>query len=473
MVFSSAIFIFCFLPLTMAAYFLTYAVCRKKAIKPVNYVLLFASVVFYAWGGIKYLTILLIIICANYLLTRLMVRHERYRKLIFVLILAIDIGNLLYFKYFNFFVGNVQSLVSLSGLDVTLDVAKVILPIGISFYTFQIISYVADVYTGRVELQESIADLALYVIMFPQLIAGPIVRYTDVNNEIRSREITFGQAESGVRRFIIGFAKKVFLANMMGGVADTMFGYGGELNTAYSWLGVLCYGLQIYYDFSAYSDMAIGLGRVMGFNFGENFNKPYCSESIQEFWRRWHISLSSWFRDYVYIPLGGNRKGELRTCINLMIVFFLTGFWHGAAWQFIIWGLYHGVFCIIERLWLRRVLEKLPVFIRRLYMMIVVLIGWVFFRAEGLTEAWVYIRNLFSFDFSDFRYLMMMNQFTPLFVICFILALFFAFTKRNVFETIGKKAGTTAVRIGYLLLWLVSVLYLVGLSYNPFIYFQF
>jgi len=500
MVFSSVIFIFCFLPLTLAVYYAAFSAGRGKSVSsadaqqgkatevliqlkqnvtPANIVLLIASLIFYGWGGVKYLALLVCIILANYLLTIGMEKAGRFRKAVFVLILAIDLGNLLYFKYFNFFADNLQLVLSLFGKELTLEIPSIVLPIGISFYTFQIISYVADVYLGSVSVQKDPLKLMLYVTMFPQLIAGPIVRYKDVNEEIDSRRIRGAGIEYGLRRFIIGFAKKVFLANLCGSVADVMFGYGGQLNTAYSWLGIFCYTFQIFYDFSAYSDMAIGMGRMMGFHFNENFNRPYISESIQEFWRRWHISLSTWFRDYVYIPLGGNRKGQFRTYVNLSIVFLLTGFWHGAAWHYIAWGVYHGAFCIIERLFLKKGLEKLPVFIRRIFTMIVVMIGWVLFRADSVTEAGVYIRNLFSMDFADFKYRMLAAKLTPLFWICFVLAAVFAFAKPDLARIdawaksrLGSKT-LTLKRIAFLLLWIASVLYLVGLSYNPFIYFQF
>lgn len=497
MVFSSTVFIFLFLPVTLTAYFLAFRFAGKGNIRPANAVLLLASVLFYSWGGIRYLLILLGLIAVNYILTLLMTmpRFERVRKGIFILILALDLLNLLYFKYSGFFAQTVSDTVRLFDREFVMEIPRIVLPIGISFYTFQIISYVADVYRGDVEVQKNPFRLALYVIMFPQLIAGPIVRYTEVEQEIRTRSIRLDDVEAGGKRFIIGFAKKVFLANLTGGVADVMFGYGGKLNTAYCWLGILCYALQIYYDFSAYSDMAIGIGRMLGFRFGENFDHPYISCDIREFWRRWHISLSQWFRDYVYIPLGGSREGTWKTYRNLGIVFLLTGFWHGAAWQFVVWGLYHGAFCILERAGLANVLSRLPKAVRRIYTLLVVLIGWVFFRADSLSEAFTYIANLFSFDFADFKYKLMVAQMTPLFWTCFFLACVFAFfdigkitarirekyaSRRGniVTEDAGKESSSAIVcpnlcRAAYLLLWIASVLYLTGLSYNPFIYFKF
>jgi alginate O-acetyltransferase complex protein AlgI len=438
-----------------------------------NVVLLLASVVFYAWGGVKYFVILFIIIVANYLLAIWMIKFEKVRTFLFGVILVIDIGNLFYYKYFNFFVENIQKIGTVFGYEILQNIASVALPIGISFYTFQIISYVADVYLGKVEVQKNPVKLALYVLMFPQLIAGPIVRYTDINNEINGRRISLDDVESGIKQFIIGFFKKVFVANLMGSMADTVFAMTGTVNMVYAWLGAICYTLQIYYDFSAYSDMAIGIGRIFGFHFNENFNFPYISQSIQEFWRRWHISLSSWFRDYVYIPLGGNRKGVFRTYINLCIVFLLTGFWHGAAWQYIVWGMYHGLFSIIERLGLKKILERIPRGFRHVYTMLVVILGWVFFRADNLTVAIQYIKNMFSFNFSNFNNIGIVTQFTNLFGIIFIVALIFSVTKFEVLNKSKLWSNVTFTRIRYLLLWIVSMLYLTGLSYNPFIYFKF
>lgn len=470
MVFSSTVFIFCFLPLTLLAYYLAVRL-GKADVRPANAVLLLASLVFYSWGGVKYLLLLLGIVAVNYVLTLWMVRAKspKGRKALFVLTVAVDIGNLLLFKYAGFFAQTLSSAAGLFGAGHSVSVPSIALPIGISFYTFQIISYVADVYRGDAAVQKNPFRLALYVTMFPQLIAGPIVRYTDVCEAMEERSVYVEDVKEGACRFIVGFAKKVFLANLTGGIADVMFGYGGELNTAYSWLGILCYALQIYYDFSAYSDMAIGIGRMLGFQFPENFDHPYVAESVQDFWRRWHISLSTWFRDYVYIPLGGSREGKAKTYRNLILVFFLTGFWHGAAWQFIVWGLYHGAFLILERVWLGKALRKLPAFFRRVYTMLVVLIGWVFFRADSLSEAGVYIANLFRGDFADFKYKMMVSRFTPLFWICLALGCLFAFADLSRFKIRNKAVKYAAL----LVLWIVSVLYLVGLDYNPFIYFRF
>lgn len=477
MVFSSTFFIFAFLPFTLICY---YAAFGKSRINAANVVLLIASCIFYAWGGVKYFLILAVVIAADFWLCLLMDKQQGLaRRCIFILIIAIDIANLLYFKYYNFFVENARELAAAFGADILADAANVALPIGISFYTFQIISYVVDVYLGKVPVQRSMIKLALYVTMFPQLIAGPIVRYTDINNEMDARCIRMDDIEYGIKRFIIGFFKKVFLANAMGGMADLMFSMPDYINMVYAWLGAICYALQIYYDFSAYSDMAIGLGKALGFHFNENFNLPYVSQSIQEFWRRWHISLSSWFRDYVYIPLGGNRRGAVSTYVNLFIVFFLTGFWHGAAWQFIVWGLYHGMFLIIERLGFGRILKKLPWLVRHIYTMIVVIVGWVFFRADNLGQAMLYLKAMFSFNFTNFGMYSVMVKLDSIFVICFAAAVIFSFTRIRGLTPEALTDNKSEMRfkivadIMYLALWAVSVLYLTGLSYNPFIYFKF
>lgn len=378
MVFSSSVFTFVFLPLVLFCYFLPQKVFAKTSWR--NGILLFGSAVFYAWGGVKALIILVILVLVNWLFARLMEWYPFYKKVFLTAAIGVCLINIIYFKYSNFLIENIQVFLSVvTGENISWNLREVALPIGISFFTFQVMSYSIDVYRGEVAVQKSPAKLLLYVMMFPQLIAGPIVRYKEINDEIECRKIKIDQIEQGIKRFIVGFSKKVFLANTMGSLADVAFASIDNLNTLYAWTGAICYSLQIYYDFSAYSDMAIGLGWVFGFHFNENFNYPYISKSIKEFWRRWHISLSSWFRDYVYIPLGGNRKGTGRTYFNLMVVFLLTGIWHGAAWQFLIWGIYHGLFLVLERVGGSIILEKLPGWCRHIYVGLVVIVGWVFF----------------------------------------------------------------------------------------------
>lgn len=470
MVFSSIVFVFCFLPITLFLYFLAEKTGRMW-IK--NTVVLIASLVFYAWGGLRYLILLLILVVVNYV-CGLLIATTRHRKLFLIIGLAADLFNLVYFKYLNFIVANLeQGIQLLLHSEFSFAIPAIVMPIGISFFTFQIMSYLIDVYREEVPAQKNIAWLTLYIMMFPQLIAGPIVRYHDVNLEIASRKTTIGMAEKGIRRFILGFSKKVFVANCMGKMADVIFGLNGTVNSVYAWLGAICYALQIFFDFSAYSDMAIGLGLIFGFHFNENFKYPYISKSIKEFWRRWHISLSEWFRDYVYIPLGGNRKGAARTYINLAIVFLLTGIWHGAAWQFLVWGMIHGVFMLIERAGFGKVLKKIPAFFSHLYTLFVVVVSWVFFRANNISLALEYLKNMFSFNFSGFGNILVLPEFTTLFVLVGIIAILAC---TPVFQIIGEtRFGRIPWlrHIGYLLLFLVSLIYLSGLSYNPFIYFQF
>jgi len=475
-VFSSEIFIFIFLPLTLIAY---YVAEKTGSMRFKNIVVGVASIIFYAWGGVRYLILLLILVLVNYVAGILIdsAKNEKTRKLFFVIALVIDIGNLLFFKYLNFFAANVEAFINRFVFPETggfsLGIPEIVLPIGISFFTFQIMSYVIDLYERKVDVQKSYFRLMIYVMMFPQLIAGPIVRYADVNEGLTNRYTSRKNVEAGLKRFIIGFAKKVFIANAMGSMADCMFGYEFVDNTAYAWLGAISYALQIYYDFSAYSDMAIGLGEIFGFRFLENFNYPYISKSIKEFWRRWHISLSTWFRDYVYIPLGGNRKGEVRTYINLMIVFLLTGFWHGAAWQYIVWGCFHGAFLIIERLGFEKVLKKLPGVVSHIYALVVVICGWVFFRAESVGKALQYLGTMWSFNFDDFKYFGVISKLTHMYVLMFIIAITAAMPVFKKLSLTKLFSNTAVSNILYLLLWIASVVYLSGIGYNPFIYFQF
>ena len=470
MVFSSIVFVFAFLPITLFCYF-----CAEKTglVWLKNTVLLLASLVFYAWGGVQYLLLLLALVVINYV-SGLLIGATRYKKLFLIAALVIDLSNLVFFKYLNFIVENLEKLIHLSGNPAfSFGVPAIALPIGISFFTFQAMSYLIDVYRGDVPAQKNVAWLTLYIMMFPQLIAGPIVRYSDVNNEIANRTTSAKMVEQGIKRFIVGFAKKVFIANCMGIMADTIFSLNGTENSVFAWLGAGSYALQIFFDFSAYSDMAIGLGLIFGFHFNENFQYPYISKSIQEFWRRWHISLSTWFRDYVYIPLGGNRKGKLRTYINLSVVFLLTGIWHGAAWQFIIWGLLHGMFMLIERAGLGKVLKKIPSVFSRMYTLFVVIVSWVFFRADNLTLAITYLKNMFSFNFDGFANAIILPKFTNLFWIVGALALL---ASTPIFTRMGQTRLGRMVwlnRMAYLLLFLITIVYLSGLTYNPFIYFKF
>lgn len=469
MVFSSVFFVFCFLPVTLLFYFLAEKIGN---IRIKNAVVLIASLFFYAWGGVGHLLLLLALLVVNYLAGLGIGKFGG--KVFLILGIVVDVGSLVFFKYLNFLIDNLETLLSaVSGRQILLYDSHIALPIGISFFIFQIMSYLIDVYRKQVPVQKNIFRLALYIMMFPQLIAGPIVRYIEINKEIEQRITTPEMAEHGIRRFVIGFAKKVFVANVMGSMADAVFAITGPVNFLYAWLGAICYALQIYYDFSAYSDMAIGLGEIFGFHFNENFRYPYISASIQEFWRRWHISLSTWFRDYVYIPLGGNRKGKMRMYLNSLIVFALTGIWHGAEWQFLVWGMYHGLFLTIEKMGFKNVLKKIPPVLRHLYTLLVVCVGWVFFRATTLTAATEYLQNMFTFSFDGLRS-DVVTRFTGFFWFMFVLAIIFSMPAKD--WIIGKVAvlkNETVVYAGCLLLFIVSVVYLSGLSYNPFIYFKF
>ena len=472
--FSSIPFIFYFFPVVFILYMLAE---KTNSIKIKNAVVLIASVVFYAWGGVRYLLLLFCLIIVNYLCGMAIgdadsSRAPSKRRILLILALLVDVLNLIAFKYLSFLVSSVEGIVTkISGVETTFALPQLALPIGISFFTFQIMSYVIDVYKGQVKPQKNILKCALYVMMFPRMMAGPIVRYNDVNREIEDRHATPEMIELGIKRFIMGFAKKVFLANAMGEMADAVFSLNGGFNSAYAWLGALSYTLQIYYDFSGYSDMAIGLGQIFGFHFNENFNYPYISTSIQEFWRRWHISLSTWFRDYVYIPLGGNRKGKTRTYVNLWIVFLLTGIWHGAAWQFIVWGLYHGLFMFIERLGFGKLLKRIPKAIGHIYALVVVIVGWVFFRADNISIAINYIRNMFAFKFENFAVESVVLKLNTWYCFMLLVAIVLACP---IYKKLAEcKIPKVISYSGYLVLFALGIIYLSGLSYNPFIYVKF
>ena len=399
MVLNSPIFLFLFLPITLV---LLFAVPRSAK----NPVLLLASLLFCAWGDAFSLWVLTFCVLANYSFGLLIERAKpRTKKIVLGAAVGIDIGVLLYCKYAKFAVDNLQSLGVIDAARY--DFSGRHLPLGISFFTFSVIAYLIDIYRSKARAEGNPLDFGLFVALFPKIIAGPIVRYKDLSGELKQRKVTLTDFAYGVRRFVIGLGKKVLIANMLGAVADAAFRPQAGLDMPTAWLGILCYTLQIYFDFSGYSDMAIGLGRMLGFTFMENFNYPYISQSIQEFWRRWHISLSTWFRDYLYIPLGGNRGSEGRTYLNLVLVFLLCGFWHGASWNFIVWGGYYGLFLVLERLGLARALQESWRPVRHLYACLVVMIGWVFFRAEDLPQAVRYLKTMFSFTFHNIEYFYM------------------------------------------------------------------
>lgn len=458
MVFSSSFFLFAFLPAVLFLYFI---VDRKFK----NLVLLLASLFFYGWGEPKNVFLMLLAILINYVCGLGIEKDEKRKNLYLIIAVVFDLGNLFVFKYLNFSVDTVNSIF---GLDIHLR--NIALPIGISFYTFQIMSYIIDVYRKEVPAQRNILNLALYLSLFPQLIAGPIVRYIDVEKEIKTRESTWNGIYSGVMRFCVGFSKKVLLADQLSSLVDIAF--SGVPSMLLKWVGIIAYALQIYFDFSGYSDMAIGLGEIFGFHFLENFNYPYISRSIKEFWRRWHISLSTWFRDYLYIPLGGSRKGPVRTYVNLMIVFFTTGLWHGASFNFIVWGLYYAVFLVLERQKWGKILDRLPRIVQHLYALIIVLIGWVFFRANDLTAALDYIRGMFTLAGDDLVYL---NYHMNLqYWLCIVLGVLFAVPVPKQLNVLSGTKGWQYVKdAGIMLIFYIAVCYMVGSGYSPFLYFRF
>ena len=474
MVFSSPVFLFLFLPVTLALY----AVASAQGIRVRNTVLLFCSICFYAYGGVSYLGLLLLSVLVNWAAGLWLSRLEdgRGRSAVFLAGLAYNIGILVIFKYLNLF-GDTAAWIAgkLSGRAVESIIPAIALPIGISFFTFQIMSYLIDVYKKTVPCQKNVADLALYVMLFPQLIAGPIVRYSDVEREIGFRRTGLGDAYEGAFRFMVGFIKKILLANAMGKAADLAFVLEPGRGALYAWVGVICYGLQIYLDFWAYSDMAIGLGRIFGFHFLENFNDPYISKSISEFWRRWHISLSTWFRDYVYIPLGGSREGLWKNCRKYLVVFALTGIWHGASWNFLLWGLYFAAFLILEKLWLRAMLERLPAILRHIYVLLVVGIGWVLFRADTMAAAAGFLGDMFSLTLMgtherELAELLCGGKFLLQFAVS-VLFCTPVFTRLHDSLEERRLGG---IGDGIVLLFFVlAVCEMMASGYNPFIYFRF
>lgn len=396
MVFSSTVFLFLFLPIVLAVN----AVLPRESR---NLWLLVASLAFYAWGEGLFVLVMIGSIAMNYVYGLLIARNEDRSKAKTILALAVvtNLGLLGYYKYANFLAANLSPLFRSLGLS-PIELAPIHLPIGISFFTFHALSYVIDVYRKTAPAQRSPGGMGLYIALFPQLVAGPIIRYGDVAHQLGERSVDLSRFALGTRRFIAGLAKKILLANTFAAVADPIFGLpNSELTPAVAWLGVVCYTLQIYFDFSGYSDMAIGLGHMFGFHFRENFDHPYVARSIRDFWRRWHISLSSWFRDYLYIPLGGGRRSPLRVYFNLVLVFFLCGLWHGPSWTFVAWGLFHGLFLALERLGLERLIARLPWALRHVYVMAAVMIGWTLFRANDFTQALAFLAAMMGSAHGD------------------------------------------------------------------------
>ena len=462
MLFSSISFIYYFLPLLFIAYFITPKKYR-------NIPLLVFSIIFYFLGEPKYVIVLILSCVINYYISKLMVnkKYKKHKKIFLILLLIYNIGQLLYFKYTDFFISNINSIFNLN-----ISLLHVIMPIGISFFTFQIMAYVIDVYNKKHKPAKKLTDFMMYVSLFPQLIAGPIVRYADIEKEVTKRETNFKNFSQGVKRFTIGLSKKVLLANVLGEFAKLLV----EETVLSSWLKPILFTLQIYFDFSGYSDMAIGLGLMFGFHFLENFNYPLIAKSITDFWRRWHMSLSSWFRDYVYIPLGGNRVSRLKWIRNLFVVWFLTGFWHGASWNFIIWGLYFGILLVIEKLFLGKLLEKTKI-LKYIYTTIIVIISFLIFSVETVPGILTNLKNMFflsDIPLTSLETNYYLRSYLTLLIISIIGA-------TPLLKNIISKLKETKIKgiinilepIYIIILLILSTAFLIDASFNPFLYFRF
>lgn len=460
MVFSSIPFIFFFFPLCLLFYYIV-------PFKLKNYVLLFFSLVFYAWGEPVYVFLMIFSCLFNYLCGIFMEKFEKKKKLILILCVIINILLLGFYKYGNFAIENINSI-----LNLNINKLDISLPIGISFFTFQTMSYVIDVYRKEVKVSHNFFTFTTYVSMFPQLIAGPIVRYETVEKELEKREINFENYQNGLIRFLEGLFKKVLIANTTGFLWNIISSntYNSVLT---SWLGIIAFSIQIYFDFSGYSDMAIGMGKMLGFNYLENFNYPYIATSITDFWRRWHISLSSWFRDYVYIPLGGSRCKKIINIRNILIVWLLTGIWHGASWNFIIWGLYFGLILIVEKYILKKQLEKLPLFFKHLYSILLIIIGWLIFAFEDMSLFTNYFKSLIGINnkFIDNNFMFYLTNYGFVIIIGIV---FSTPIYKEIKEKINKNNWLKIILyLIYLLLFIITISFIVSDTYNPFLYFRF
>ncbi|WP_333656951.1 MBOAT family O-acyltransferase [Tissierella praeacuta] len=470
MVFSSILFLFYFLPVVLTIYFISPKKYR-------NFILFLSSLLFYSWGEPKYIWIMLFSTVLDYTCGKLVYRYKDNKdvnksRLWLGVSIFTNLGLLGFFKYFDFFISNINNI-----FDFNISLLNLTLPIGISFYTFQTMSYTIDVYRGDTKVQNNIISFGTYVTLFPQLIAGPIVRYQTVAEEINNRMESYDLFSEGIKRFILGLGKKVLLANNIGLLWKNI----SSLNTwdipvLTAWLGILGFSFQIYFDFSGYSDMAIGLGKIFGFNFLENFNYPYMSKSITEFWRRWHISLGTWFREYLYIPLGGNRKGRFKHIRNILIVWILTGIWHGASWNFALWGLFFGVILIIEKLFLLNLLEKLPHYLTRIYTLSLVLMSWVIFAFDSIKDGLNYIKILFGFGNNPiFNHTSLYFLYTNI-LLFLILIIGSTDIPKRLWKYMSNRFNNKLWIIENIFLLLVlglSIAYLVDQSYNPFLYFRF
>ena len=461
MVFSSLLFLFIFLPVFLTVYFIL-----PKKLR--NFVLFLASLMFYAWGEPIYVSIMIFSTVLDYTCGCIIDsfrEHKLIPKLGLALSLIGNLGMLGFFKYADFFIGNANAL-----LGTHWDLLRIALPIGISFYTFQTMSYTIDLYKGKIQVQKNLIAFGAYVAMFPQLIAGPIVTYATVEKELNHRKVTFEDFGLGTMRFIEGLGKKVLIANNIGLLWDQILNTPiNNLSIIGAWLGAISFGLQLYFDFSGYSDMAIGLGRMLGFRFPENFNYPYIAKSVSDFWRRWHMTLTGWFREYVYIPLGGNRVSKPRFYLNISIVWFLTGFWHGAGWNFILWGLFFAVLMIIERSFLLKYLERLPSFISRFYLLFVVTISWVLFAHDSLGQAISYLKVMFGIGTNSFINTPALYAITNFYVLI-TLGIVFATPLMN---NLKARLNEWVMFAFYAVTLFLSTAYLVDATFNPFLYFRF
>ena len=466
MLFSSITFLSVFFPSLVFIYFTV-----SKSFR--NYILLVYSLIFYAWGEPRYLSVMLGIILINYF-AAILIDKSKNKKIILICDILLNLSVLVYFKYFNFIIYNINRI-----RENTFPMLNIVMPIGISFFIFQAISYVFDVYRNEVPVQKNIYKLTLYISFFPQLIAGPIVKYHEVQKEIENRNENIDNIYLGLFRFSIGLGKKVLIANVLGEVANKIFTLNmNVIDYKIAWIGVICYSFQLYFDFSGYSDIAIGLGKVFGFHFLENFNYPYISKSITEFWRRWHISLGTWFKEYLYIPLGGNRKSSIRTYINLFIVFLATGIWHGAKWTFVIWGLWHGIFIIIERkIKIEKYDKKCEIFIRHIYTLFIIITGWVLFRAENMSYGIKFLKIMFGISKNSkipYSVMYFLDRKVILALLIGLIASVNIF-KLNIDKYYESKSFMRNILLNMysIIILILSYMSILSSTYNPFIYFRF
>ncbi len=474
MVFSASLFLFGFFPLFFAAYYLV-----PNKLK--NTVVIMGSLFFYAWGAKSFVIVVLGTLFIDWLFGNIIAskRAEQYHivRICIIVDVVMNIGLLLYFKYFNFFADNINFIFQSFGLN-PFSYTNVLLPIGVSFVIFQKVTYCIDIARGNAKPAKNFFHLVEYLLVFPQIIAGPIVKYNEIAEQIISRELMWEKFTQGFSRFAIGLFKKVWIADTLAKYADNVFSMGSVMPWDYAWIGIVCYTFQIFFDFAAYSDMAIGLLSMMGFTIGENFNMPYISKSVTEFWKRWHISLTSWFREYLYFPLGGNRKGKIRTYVNQWVVFLVSGFWHGASWNFILWGAYHGTIICAEKAFILKHVEKIPKIFRWLVTMLLVMIGWVFFRADTIVAGWEYVKNMF--DFTDYYVhinpsnIMVIDLRGYVMLALAAIISFFPLLGRT-YDTVSSfmRSHKSIVAVMSFILFVLASLKIITAQFSPFIYFRF